>query len=548
MSAKKADLVLRHGLIHRIGAEPLVDGAVAIADDRILFVGPDAELEPFLGRKSEEIELDGRPVLPGFHDAHIHPLIGALDLVECSLHGLTSREAYLEKIRSYASANRDRPFIRGAGWIYSTFPNSGPRKEDLDAIVSDRPLFLKALDGHSGWVNSVALRQAGIGRETPDPSGGVIERDPVTGEPTGALREWPAMGMVTDLLAKPSAADWLTGARLFQKQAARFGITSINEAVGKPHFLDAWKTLEDADELTVRIRAGIFGAPNEGPGQVAGFPERIAAFTGPMLCVGPVKLFLDGVVEGRTAWLLEEYADRSGSFGEPIWEPSAFNEVVAAIDKAGLQIHVHAVGDRAVRVGLDAVEFARKVNGPRDARHMIAHADLISESDIPRFARLGVVPNLQSAWFAKDSNYERVTVPLLGRKRAENLYKIRSLARAEARIAISSDWPFGGDRITFNPLDSIQTAVTRRGIGSEDLDAWMPEEGVSVREMIDWHTLGSAYADFADHERGSLEAGKLADLIVLDRDIYAGPVEQLHQARVLMTLVGGRQVWPDPEG
>ncbi|HNW33927.1 MAG TPA: amidohydrolase [Candidatus Ozemobacteraceae bacterium] len=541
-----ADIILIHARLWpgRTAVRPRPDKAIAITDDRISWIGDSDSYAVRRGPGTEVIDLCGALVIPGFRDAHLHPMIGAIDLIECRLSGPAEPALYLAQLREYAARHPNRPFIRGSGWIYAAFPKNGPHRRDIDQVVPDRPVFLKAIDGHSGWVNSAALRLAGITRETPDPAGGAIEREAGSGEPTGFLREWPAMGMVTGKLPKPGLDEYIEGARLFLAQAAKFGITAIHDAMGKPPFIMAWERLEQLEELTLHVTASQFGNPERGAEHVEELLEIRNRWKSPRRRIGPAKIALDGVVEGRTALLLEPYADAQNTIGEAMWDPDDVRRLVAALDAVGFQTHFHAVGDAAVRLALDALEAAQKANGRRDSRHMIAHADLIDKTDVPRFAKLGVIANLQPAWYYRDSNFDGVALPCLGKERAFRQFALRSLRDAAAPLAFSSDWPFGGDMLTFNPLDGIETAMTRCGTGKNGVEPFVPEQAVDLVTMLDGFTRGPAFADF-DDDAGVLEVGKRADLAVLDRDLFVIPASEIHEARVRLTVAAGCITWRD---
>ncbi|HEY9068981.1 MAG TPA: amidohydrolase [Candidatus Ozemobacteraceae bacterium] len=544
MNIKHADIILTNMTIWagRSFSESRPGISIAIAADRILRIGDPVDVLSLRGPATEVIDLRGGLLLPGFRDAHLHPMMGAIDLVECRLSGPPDPVGYQDQVRAYAGAHPGRPFIRGSGWLYAAFPKEGPNRSLLDAVVPDRPVFLKAIDGHSGWVNTAALQLAGITRDTPEPVGGSIQRDPETGEPTGFLREWPAMGMVTSQLPKPGLDEYLEGARMFLAQAARLGITAVHDAMGKPPFLATWERLDQLGELTLHVTASQFGNPELGPEHIEELLEIRRTWKSPLRRIGPAKISLDGVVEGRTALLLEPYADAPETCGEAMWDASDVRRLVSGLDAAGFQTHFHAVGDAAVRLALDALEAARLANGPRDARHMIAHADLVDVQDLPRFAALGVIANLQPAWYYRDSNYEGVALPCLGRARAERQFALRALRDAGAPLAFSSDWPFGGDMLTFNPLDGIETAITRRGTGRQADEPFVPEQSVDLVTMLDGFTRGAAFADF-DDEAGVIAEGGRADLTVLDRDLFAVPAERIHEARCLLTVAAGRITW-----
>jgi predicted amidohydrolase YtcJ len=543
---KPAEMVFRNATIYTADSRrPWVE-ALAVAGGRIIWVGNHGDIKGLLGPNTEVFELPGKMILPGFRDAHIHPLAGSFNLLECRLVGPADRKAYLEQISTYARANGDQSFIRGGGWLPDAFPSGGPNGAELDAVVADRPAILKAMDGHSAWVNTRALEMAGIGRETPDPSGGLIVRDPATGEATGTLREWSAMDLVESKLPKPAGRDLTTAGWAFLEMAARLGIVSVHEAMAREEELAAYRELDRSGELTLRVQAAILCEPPGGMSGIASLRERQQSFRGRLLEPRAVKLFLDGVVEGHTALLLAPYADRPGFRGELLWEEQELNRTVQALDRAGFQIHLHAIGDGAARTALDTLEGALKAGGRRDARHMIAHCDLVAPRDIPRFRNLGVTAVLQPAWFYEEKNFSQTTLPYLGPERAYGLYRMQSLLEKGARVICGSDWPFSGELNTFNPLDAIQVGVTRAGLDADPGRPYMPGERVALATMIDCFTIHGAWADFQERLTGSLTPGKSADLTVLDRDLFTIPPSEISRTRVLMTLFEGRPVFRDP--
>lgn len=537
-------MVLTNGLVYSAGFPGPRPATIVVRHGHIAFLGSEAEARSLHPSCDDVLDCSGRLIMPGFIDTHIHPLIGIEDLIDCSLADLGTLDACLERVRSHAATSA-RTFVRGNGWAYGLFSAGGPHKSLLDAIVPEQPVFLKAVDGHSAWVNSKALALAGITASTPDPESGKIERDPQTGEPTGVLREWPAMGLVFGLLPKIGPDELTEGFRTFLSMAAKFGITAIHDARAKERFTSIYTDFADREELTVRLRTSLFCDPKLGPEQVAGIEEMRRQFLRPGLRCSSVKVFLDGVVEGHTAFLVDPYADHPATRGEPIWNPDHLLKVAAAVDQAGWQMHFHAVGDGAVRLALDSVQHAFQVNGRRDARHMIAHCDLIHPSDLDRFGQTGSIANYSPSWFYRDRNFSDITFPQLGAERANRLYAVRDLLDHGGRVACSSDWPFGGDYLTFNPLEGIQTAVTRKGVKAQDREELCPNQRAELKTMIDAYTLGSAHAEFLDDQVGTLEAGKKADLIILDRNIFQEPVSSISQARVLHTMVDGRTVWSD---
>jgi predicted amidohydrolase YtcJ len=390
-------------------------------------------------------------------------------------------------------------------------------------------------------VNSRALALAGVTRETPDPPNGRIERDPRTGEPSGTLRE-SAAELVGSHLPRRTAQEIEAGLRRALAMANGFGITSLYDANAGPDQLAAWSALDSAGLLTVRVIAALETDPRAGPRQVDSLRAWRGRYAGTRyFSPRAAKIFVDGVIEAKTAALLAPYQGSTGS-GEPNLSPGALDTLVAALDAAGFQVHTHAIGDRAVRMSLDAFAFARRHNGPRDARPMIAHLELIDSADIARFATLGVVPSFQPLWAYADRYILDLTEPVLGPARSRWLYPIGSVSRAGAPLAAGSDWSVS----SMNPLLAIQVAITRRPPDSTTGPAWLPEQRVSLATMLAAYSEGGAWAAGEESRTGTLEVGKAADLIVLDRNLYRIPPGEIRSAKVLLTLLEGREVWRDP--
>ncbi|HSE52809.1 MAG TPA: amidohydrolase, partial [Gemmatimonadales bacterium] len=537
---RPADLVLLQGAIHPRAGDTVTVEALAVRDGLIVYAGSSEGAQASIGERTRVIDLAGKMVLPGFHDTHMHPR-GGVGLGEPRLEDLESREAILDSVRSYATAHPELPWIRGRGWQLPVFPGANPRKEWLDSVVADRPVYLSAADGHSAWVNSRALALAGVTGETPDPPNGRIERDPRTGEPSGTLRE-SAAELVARHLPRRTAQEIEAGLRRALAMANAFGITSLYEADADPELLAAYAELDRAGLLTARVKAALSTDPRAGPVQVDSLRAWRGRYAGTRyFSPRAAKIFVDGVIEAKTAALLAPY-EGSLERGEPNLSPGALDTLVATLDAAGFQVHTHAIGDRAVRMSLDAFAFARRHNGPRDARPMIAHLELIDSADIARFATLGVVPSFQPLWAYADSYIRDLTEPVLGPARSRWLYPIGSVSRAGAPLAAGSDWSVS----SMNPLQAIQVAITRRPPDATTGPAWLPEQRVSLATMLTAYSEGGAWAAGEESRLGTLEVGKAADLIVLDRHLYRIPPGEIHGAKVLLTLLEGREVWRDP--
>jgi len=536
-----ADLILTNAAVATMAARPARAEAVAVGGGKILFVGDGVKALGHRGPSTAVVDLGGRMVLPAFQDSHIHLVMGGVELLACNLAELARKEEVFARVREYAAAHPGLPWITGGGWALPLFPQANPRKEDLDALVPDRPAVLDSADGHSCWVNSRALALAGITRDTPDPAGGRIERDPETGEPTGTLRE-SAAGLVESLVPALGPEDYIKGLRAGLALANRFGIASIIEARADGDVLEAYAALDRSGELSVRVLASLQVDTARGASEAGRLAALRRRYAGARLEASAAKIFVDGVIEPHTAALLEPYVDRPGDRGAPLLEPEAFDDLARALDRAGFQIHVHAIGDRAVRMSLDAFEAAGRANGFRDMRHHIAHLELIDPADIPRFERLGVAANFQALWAYPDTYITDLTLPILGPARSRWLYPIGSVARTGAVIAGGSDWSVS----TLDPLQAIEVALTRRGPDDPPGPAWIPAERADLAAMLRAYTVNGAWLSRDEGSRGTLEPGKAADLIVLDRDLFAIPASEISRAKVLLTLLDGREVFRDP--
>ncbi len=539
--AERADLLLTNGAVYTLDAARPRASALAVAKGKILYVGDERGALRLRGDATVVADLGGKMVLPAFQDSHIHLVTGGVELGLCDLNGLRTKEEVFEKIKAYAAANPGLAWVTGGGWDLPVFPQADPRKEDLDALVPDRPAVLDSADGHSAWANSSALALAGVTRDTADPAGGRIEHDPRSGEPTGTLRE-SAAGLVEKLVPEIGLDDYIRGLRAGLGLANRFGIASIIEASAEGKILDAYAALDRSGELSVRVLASLHVDTDKGTADVERLVQLRRAYHGARLKSTAAKIFADGVMEPHTAALLEPYLDRPGDRGTPLLEPAAFDALATALDAAGFQIHVHAIGDRAVRMSLDAFEAAGRANGFRDMRHHIAHLELIDPADIPRFKRLGVAANFQALWAYADSYITDLTLPILGPGRSRWLYPIGSVARSGAVIAGGSDWSVS----SMNPLEAIQVALTRRGPDDPPGEAWIPEEKVDLETMIQAYTANGAWLSHDEKTRGRLEAGMAADVIVLSRNLFETPPSEIGRVRVLMTLLDGREVYRDP--
>lgn len=544
MQESKPNLVLKNGSVYSVDPDRNWAQAIAIADGKIIFVGTNDGLEHYISSDTIVIDLDGKMVLPGFVDAHAHPS-QAMDYVgNINLYLLRSIEEYKQAIADYAESHVGAEVLRGSGWDNRYFSSHGPDKDILDALVPDRPISLVSYDGHSVWVNSVALLRAQITRDTPDPEGGLIERDPETGEPNGTLRE-TAMQYVENVLPDYTIAERKNALLAYQDMAVRAGVTLCHDAMLEAQAIAAFKELEAEGSLKMRFRGALLMEPDQGTEeQIELMLRERSGNTSPYFQVKAAKIFVDGVIEGGTAYLLEPYEHRPDFRGEPIWWPEILNQMSAALDREKIQIHVHVIGDAATQITLDALEYAQEKNGKRDSRHLITHLQLVTPGDIPRFRELGVIGVPQPFWFKVDDYYWNLAVPYLGKDRADIQYPMRSFIETGVVMASASDFPV---TIPFDPLIGIQTGITRSAIGVSPEEILWPEERVTLEDMITSYTFNGAYANYLENELGSLEVGKRADIIVLEKNLFEIPSTEIAQTKVHLTLVDGEVVFRDAD-
>ncbi|WP_043268266.1 amidohydrolase [Streptomyces sp. CT34] len=541
-----ADLVFRGGPVHTVDPARSRASAVAVRDERIVAVGPDDLVGDLLGPRTEVVDLRGRLLVPGFQDAHVHPVSGGLELGQCDLSAADTAAACRELIARYAAAHPEAPWITGGGWSLEAFPGGMPTREFLDAVVADRPVFLVNRDHHGGWANSRALERAGITSRTPDPADGRIERD-AAGEPSGMLQEG-AMRLVDALLPEPSLAERTAGLLRAQRLLHSYGVTAWQDAMlgngpGTTDPVPAYLAARCDGLLTARVTGALWWDRSRGIEQLPELIGRRRELTGGLLRATSVKIMQDGIAENHTAALLAPYLTAcgcpSGNSGISFVDPEALRTYVTRLDAEGFQVHFHALGDRAVREALDAVEAARAANGHRDTRPHLAHLQVVHPDDIPRFRRLGATANIQALWAAHEPQMDELTIPFLGPQRASWQYPFGDLLRSGAVLAAGSDWPVS----SADPIAALHVAVNRRTPDAPpSTPAFLPGQRLDLGTALAAYTAGSAYANHLD-DTGSVRPGKLADLAVLDRDPFDGPAEEIAATRVLQTFVGGRRVY-----
>ncbi|MFD9127075.1 amidohydrolase [Kitasatospora sp. NPDC059571] len=542
-----ADLVLTGGAVHTVDPARPYATSVAVRGERIVAVGHD-EVHALIGPATEVVDLRGRLLVPGFQDAHVHPVGAGVEMGQCDLSGATGPDEYAARIRAYADAHPDRPWITGGGWSMEAFPGGIPDRHLLDSVVPDRPVYLVNRDHHGAWTNSRALEAAGITRDTADPADGRIERD-ADGRPSGMLQEG-AMQLVAVHVPPVTADEQLAGLLRAQAVLHAHGITAWQDALLGEHAstadpAPAYRRAATGGLLTARVRGALWWDRARGLEQVPELLARREEFTVGTLASGTVKIMQDGIAENHTAAMLAPYLTACGcasdNSGISFIDPRELAAIVTRLDGEGFQVHFHALGDRAVREALDAVEAARRANGRRDHRHHLAHLQVVDPADVPRFRALGATATIQPLWAAHEPQMDELTIPFLGRQRAALQYPFADLVNSGAPLAAGSDWPVSSP----DPIAALHTAVNRHQPGS-DRPVFLPEQRITLAAALAAYTAGSAYVNHLD-DTGTITPGKLADLAVLDRDLFARPAEEIALARVEQTFVGGRRVHHAPD-
>ncbi len=534
-----ADLVITGADVYTLEGDPVETrtDALAVRGDRIVGLGSE-QVQELVGPRTRVIDAPGGMVLPGFQDSHLHAPFAGRNRLRVWLNDLVGREAYLDRIAEYAVANPREPWVIGGGWAMEHFPGGSPTKEGLDAVVPDRPVFLFNRDVHSAWVNSKALEVAGITRDTPDPADGRIERDPRTGEPTGTLHEGAAYSFNERFVPTPGRDEWESSILNAQEHLHSLGITGWQDAWVTPATLDAYRSLADAGRLTARVVGSLWWDRHRGLDQIPEFLAQRESGAGGTFHPTTVKIMTDGVLENFTGALLEPYCDGCGghsdNHGLSYVDQELLTAAVTELDALGFQVHLHAIGDRAVRNALDAIQNARATNGRNDNRHHIAHVQLIDPADVPRFRELDVVANCQPYWAQSEPQMDELTVPFLGRDRADLQYPFGDLHRSGARLAMGSDWSV----TTANPLEEIEVAVTRIDPENRSNAPFLPEQALSLPVALHGFTAGSAYVNH-DDDSGVIAIGKRADLALLDRDLFDPASGLPSDAHVTHTVAGG---------
>jgi predicted amidohydrolase YtcJ len=546
-SVSSADTVLLHAKIYTVNEQQPWAEALAIRGGMILAVGREADIAKYRGPNTKVIDAKQHLVLPGFTDCHIHFLDGSLSLLQVNLDRAKTVGDIQQQVKAYASAHPGLPWVLGRGWQYTVFGGSGlPNKSILDEVIPDRPVYLESFDGHTWWANSKALKLAGITRESQDPPGGQFVRDPVSGEPTGTVKEDAADAVVRRAVPQPSDEQNLEALRRGMHEANAVGLVGaispggVSVEGGDFTALDLYNELRHQGQLTLRLYiASRLEPPLASQEQIEKIIAARRRYHDEWIAAGAAKFFLDGVIESHTAAMLAPYSNDPERSGNLLWEPEKYKQAVAELDRRGIQIYTHAIGDKAVRLALDAYEEAHTKNRTRDARPRIEHIENISAPDIPRFGSVGVIASFQPLHAYPDDDVLKVWAPSIGAERAQRGWPWRSIEKTGGVLAFGSDWPI----VTLNPWPGIQNALTRQTTEGEPPGGWLPAERISLADAIRAYTLGAAFAARREQTTGSLEPGKFADLIVLAQDLFMIEPTVIGKTEVLLTMVGGNVVY-----
>jgi predicted amidohydrolase YtcJ len=534
------DLILINADIRTM--DPLKPRVEALAShkSRVVALGSTAEIKALAGKGTRVVDAGGRLALPGFQDTHIHMQdSGTRHALDVDLAGVRTIEELQRTLGEFAKAHPERDWVKGHGWYSGIFGERNLTRQMLDIVVPDRPVLLFSSDYHSAAVNSKACGKIGLDKSVKDPENGRFARDK-SGQPTGMLHEL-AIDWARNRMPKTPDSDWEAGVRFGQALCNRNGFTGVLDALVTERHLRAYRAVEKSTGLTVRVASTALVEPSD---TVDGALARIEGFrrdyASPMLKVHSAKFFLDGVLENRTAAMIEDYHDAEGGNAPVMFGENHLRELFIAFDAARFQIHCHVIGDKAVRTALDGLEAAHQVNGAWPSLHQLAHVQCIDPDDIPRFARLGIMPNIQPLWARNEPSVTDVAVPIAGPRMARWIYPFRSLIDAGATCALSSDWGVS----TLNPFHIVQTAITRQPPGKgRDFPIFLPQERMTLDECIKGYTVNAAAAAWRSADTGSLEHGKYADLIILDRDLFAIDPYEIAETQVMVTMLGGREVY-----
>lgn len=534
---RSADLVIVNGKVWTVNVRQPLAEAVAVQDDKIVAVGSNAEILARRGSKTTVIDAQGRLVIPGFNDAHLHFRSGGAALLQVVLDGCRTPDEVQQRVAAKVAELGPGHWVTGRGWDHTLF-NKGvwPDKSLLDKVSPDNPVYMTRVDGHVGWANSLALNRAGITRQTPDPPGGQIVRDPLSGEPTGVLKE-TASSLVARVIPPPTAEQEREAVRKALAEASRLGVTSIQDHSGVSS-VRLYREFLERGELTIRITEWLdFGLAAQPALLKKVHRENLHFCDGRYLRLGLLKGFVDGTLGSRTAYFFEGYEDEPGNVGIPQIDQEKLTAMVCTADSLGFQVGLHCIGSRANWMALNSFEEAQRRFGARDHRHRLEHAQVLRLVDIPRLAELGVIASMQPTHCTSDMRWAEQRI---GHERCKGAYAWRRILDAGARICFGTDWPVE----PLDPMRGLYSAVTRQNIESgEPKGGWFPDQRLTIEEAIYLYTLGSAYGEFQEHLKGSIEPGKYADMVLLSKDLLSVTPEDFLTTEVVLTIVGGKIVY-----
>ncbi|EDL65268.1 amidohydrolase [Bacillus sp. SG-1] len=535
MDFKQADTIITSNYIFTSATLEPMEGAIAIKDDRILGVGTQEEIQYYKGPQTKEISAFGKLVLPGFHDFHVHLWLGAMFQEYTSLTFCASEDEAVGRMAEFAENNPEDPWVLGFGWHHVRWPGQQlPTRHSLDRRIPDRPVFLLNEEAHSAWLNTKALEMLGIDENTLEPPFGKIEKDE-DGKPTGFLYETAVVLAHTAFDIPPEKKSRLMDS--FMKKAGEYGITSVADMLPLPGFtlgdLEEYQKHEEEGRLSVRIH---FLAPLDGQFEALSYYKN---FNSDKLQFSGLKQFIDGVPLTYTGYLLEPYSDRPSTSGGTIYSRETYFNLIEEADRKGYRIRLHACGDGAVRLGLDAFEHAQTVNGKRDSRHTIEHIEVIHPDDIPRFSELGVLPSMQPEHLTSSSMESHEYLDRLGPERIQYTWPIGELERNGAQLVFGSDYPI----VELNPMLGIYRAVTRKHEDGTPAGGWNPQHKISLAQALIHYTKSPAYANFREGDLGTLETGKKADITILDRNLFDCDPDEIKECSVHLTMMDGKIVF-----
>ncbi|RKY84055.1 amidohydrolase [candidate division KSB1 bacterium] len=527
----KADVVLVNGKIWTSEESPVWINSVAISQDKIIYAGDDKNVKPLIGKKTEVIDLKGKFVMPGFIDAHVHFVNGGFYILGVKLKDAKNEMEFAERIREKAMSLPEGAWILEGNWDNNNWPGGNlPAKELIDEYTEKNPVFVNRYDGHMALANSLALKLAGINKDTSSPVGGVIVKDPKTGEPTGILKD-SAMNLVYKIIPEPDTKTSLIAVKKAVEEANRFGVTSVQD-MGTLKDFKIYQRLREKGELNVRI--------SERP-PMAQWRKLYQAgilnlFGDDYLRISGLKAFVDGSVGSNTAWFFEPYINQSENFGITMYPEGKLEKLIIEVDKAGYSVSVHAIGDRANSFILNIFEKVIKENGKRDRRFKIEHAQHLKQGDFKRYNLLDVIASVQPYHSIDDGRWVEERI---GHKRCESSYAYKSFLEHGVKLAFGTDWPVA----PLNPLLSIYAAVTRRTLDDKYPEGWFPEQKISLKDALLAYTINSAYAVFEENIKGSIKQDKLADIVVLSENLFEVAPDEIKDVKVIMTILGGKIVY-----